>query len=40
MSVGGRHNLAGPHVAGRGHSTTPFKLHAEGQQKRNDVIKT
>jgi hypothetical protein len=34
-----RHKLMGPHLVGRGHSTTPFNWHTEGQQKRNDVIK-
>jgi hypothetical protein len=34
-----RHKLAGPQVVGKGHSTTPVKVHAEGQQKRNDAIK-
>jgi hypothetical protein len=29
VSVGGRHLLAGPQLAGMGHSTTPFKLHSE-----------
>jgi hypothetical protein len=34
-----RHKLVGPHVTGRGHSTTPFKSHTEGQQRKKDVIK-
>jgi hypothetical protein len=34
-----RHKLVGPHWAGRGHSTTPFKLHSEGRQTRNKFIK-
>jgi hypothetical protein len=38
VSVGGRHKLVGPHVAGRGHSTTRFKSHTERRQRRNDVI--
>jgi hypothetical protein len=27
-----RHKLAGPHVIGKGHSTTSIKLHAEGDK--------
>jgi hypothetical protein len=33
-----RHVLAGPQVAGKGHSTAPVKTHAEGRQRRSDVI--